>query len=197
MHTFETFRTAISVKLNIPGEVTTFGGISLVASELNQVESQRKKSGLPAPRTDFGKQRGYRLTAFEVRSPAQASVFADPSWLAVYIGLLALGVSCLQLLGSYSNVKSGAKELATDLSRLKVLATDKASEIAGAINALSDTQRRDLLQGIQLYIDAATNTVEKAQNIILRATRFASILRRRDKLPELEVRIEPALKVDD
>lgn len=192
MHKFETFNTPIRVKLNIPVDVATFGGISLIAAELNQVESQRKRVDIPL-RTDFKKQRGYRLVSFEVHSPPQASVLADPSWLAVYISLLALGVSCLQLVGSYSSVKREAQVIATDIGRLKTFSIQQASEIAEALSALSEAQRRDLLLGAQLYIDAFTSTIDSAQKTILRATRFASILGRRNNKPELDVRIEPTI----
>lgn len=191
MHKFDTFTAAIHVTLRIPVDVATFGGISLVASELNQVESQRKNSVLLASKQVFAKQRGYRLLAFEVRSPPEASVLADPSWLAVYIGLVALGVSCLQLLGSYSKVKSGAKELAADFGSLKRTAIQKSSEIVESLGKLSEAQRRDLLLGIEIYITAASDTIEKAENIALRATRFASILRRQGNSPKLEVSVEP------
>lgn len=196
MLSFETFATAVSLKLTIPVDVKTFGGISLIASELNQVESQRKKSGLPAVRAGFDKGRGYRLLSFEVHSPPQVSVLADPSWLAVYIALVALGVSCLQLLGSYASVKTGAKKLAHDLGGIKTLTTQKASENLEAIGALSKAQRRELALGVQLYIEQATNTVEKAENIIVRATWFISILRRQNRLPTLEARIEPTISPD-
>lgn len=196
MHTFETFNTPIWVRLNIPVDVATFGGISLIAAELNQVESQRKKLNISL-QTDFKRKRGYRLVSFEVHSPPQASVLADPSWLAVYIGLLALGVSCLQLVGSYSSVKRGAQEIATDIGHIKRFTIQLASKIAEELSSLSEAQRRDILLGVQLYIDTFTSNIDSAQKTILRATRFASILGHRNYIPELDVRIEPTITEKD
>ena len=190
MLTFESFTAAIRIQLRVPVNVTTFGGIGLIAGGLGQVESQRKKSRLPPPNARFPKNRGYELLSFEVRSPPVVSVLADPSWLAVYIGLLALGVSCLQLLGSYSSVKNGAKELASDLGKLKNLTQREVGFAVGALRQLTDAQRSELVIGASLFIDEAQRTGNEIEKLLLGATRFASILTRKTTSPHLEVNSE-------
>jgi hypothetical protein len=190
MFTFESFTTATRIDLKIPVNVTTFGGIGRIVGELGLVESQRKQSRLPPPSVSLLKSRGYELISLEVRSPPVVSVLADPSWLAVYIGLLALGVSCLQLLGSYSGVKSGAKELATDLGRLKDITKAEITKAIGAIRQLTDAQRRDLAIGANLFIEDAQRTSEEIARLLLRATQFASVLRHNDTSPVVDASVD-------
>jgi hypothetical protein len=190
MFYFDNFTRAARVDIHIPVDVATFGGISLVASTLNQVESQRKNSELSQVKFEFQRNRGYRLLSFEVRSPPNISVLADPSWLAVFIGLLALGVSCIQLLGSYSSVKSGAKELASDLKRLKDSTQEEINRAVGALSDLSQAQKSELRIGVNLYLNDLTRSVEDVEGMLLRAARFASILGRHSARPSLEVRTE-------
>jgi hypothetical protein len=190
MFIFESFTTATRVDLKIPVNVTTFGCIGRIVGELGLVESQRKQSRLPPPSVSLLKCRGYELISLEVRSPPAVSVLADPSWLAVYIGLLALGVSCLQLLGSYSSIKSGAKELANDLDRLKDITKAEIKKEIDAIRQLTDAQRRDLAIGTNLFIDDAQRTGEEIERLLLRAVRFASVLRRNNTSPTIDVSVD-------
>ncbi|MGO9930531.1 MAG: hypothetical protein ACLPV8_01770 [Steroidobacteraceae bacterium] len=187
MFYFHNFTTAARVKIHIPVDVATFGGISLVASSLNQVESQRKNSELSQAKFNFQRNRGYRLISFEVRSPPNISVLADPSWLAVFIGLLTLGVSCIQLLGSYSSVKGGAKELASDLRNLKDSTQEELNRAVSALSELTQAQKNDLLIGVNLYLDNMTRSIGEAEAMLLRAARFASILGRHSARPSLDV----------
>lgn len=190
MLSFDSFTTAALVNIRIPVAAETFGSIGLITAELNQIESQRKSSELPTPKFDFPKRRGYRLVSFEVRSPPEVSVLADPSWLAVYIGLLALGVSCLQLLGSYSSVKRGARELMRDLGELRQSAQREIQSVVDAFRGFTDAQKADLIIGATLFVEDIERGVEDLERRLLRATRFASILTRRAALPTLEARVE-------
>lgn len=187
---FEKFKTPLRVNIKIPVNVATFGGISLVASSLNVVESQRNDSGLFAGSSDFPKHRGYKLISFEVSSPPNVAVLADPSWLAVFIGLLALGVNCIQLLGSYSSVKREARELASDLGSLKHSIQQQLDIILSDLTNLTQTQKDDLRIGANLYLDDAKRSAGELEALLLRATRFASTLGSKSARPSLDVHSE-------
>ena len=189
MLTFNNFTTATRVHILVPVEINTFGGISLIAAELNQVESQRKRTELVRPKFEFPKNRGYQLLSFEVRSPPVVVACTDPSWLAVYIALMALGVTCIQLLGSYSNVKKEAKELAKDLGGLKLQVKERINLLVDAIQGLSDEQKAEIVVGAMLYFEYWKERTEDVEKLLWRATRFASILGRREHSPDL--RAEP------
>jgi hypothetical protein len=187
MFSFDTFVLAIQVTIRIPGEVNTFGGISRVASALSTVDSLRKESELPPPKFGFTKGRGYQLQSFQVRSPAETSVLADPAWIAVFLGALAVGLAALQTLGSYGAIKKGAAEASVDLAALKTAAIARAREVVGAVSGLTEQQRREVEIGIALWLEGFANAPDAFSKVLLRAAHFTSVLRRGEALPTFEI----------
>lgn len=184
---FETFTEAKQVSIKIPGDVATFGGVSRVASALSMIESMRAEADLLKPKFELLKSRGYELKSFQVKSPAEISIIADPAWIAVFIGALSLGLTALQTLGSYKQIKEGAKEVSADLAALRSAANDRAKSILKAVSGLTEQQRHELEVGIALYLQAFANVPDKFSKVVVRASHFASVVRRGETLPSVIV----------
>ena len=187
---FDSFDAPVEVQLLFPTEVSTFGGIIRLAQALGQVESARQMLGVPSPRFVFESRRSHRLLSFEVRSPPQVSVLADPAWHSVYIGLLGLGVSGLQLLGSYASVKSGAKELFSDLGRVAALSQEYAASTISSLRHLTAAHRTDLAIGVSLILAEFEESKEKFfEAVLLKAARLASVTHARRHRPSIEATV--------
>lgn len=151
------------------------------------VESLRSESNLPRPRFELPKERGYELRSFTVASPAQTSILSDPAWLAVFLAALALGLSALQTLGSYGAIKKGAQEASADLARLRDGAKERAKAVVAAVQGLSARQREDLELGIALFLEQFANSPQRFYPLLIRASHLASVLRRGNDLPVVNV----------
>ena len=184
---FKSFTEEKQVSIKIPVNVATFGGVSRVASALSMIESMRVEAGLPELKFKLVKGRGYELKSFQVKSPAEISITVDPAWIAVFLGALSLGLTALQTLGSYKQIKEGAKEASTDLAALRSAANERAKTILKEVSGLSEQQRQELEIGIALYIQAFANVPEKFRKMVLRASHFASVVRRGESLPTVNV----------
>jgi hypothetical protein len=185
---FESFTVVAQVSLRIPGDITTFGGISRVSSALSMVESMRLTSTFPPPKFELLKRRGYQLTTFQVRSPAETSILADPAWIAVFLAGLTLGLTALQTLGSYSAIKNGAKEASADLAKVREAAKQQAKDVLSGVTGLTQQQKQDLTVGILLFLDQFSNAPDEFSRLVVRASHFASVLRRGRTLPSVDVK---------
>ncbi len=188
MVAFESFSAAARIELQIPVDVTTFGGIARIAGELRRIETERRRSPLPPPKPgQLPRGRGHRLLSFEVHSPPSVRVLADPSWLSVYIGLLGLGVACLQLLGSYGEIKRGARDMAHDVGRLMQHARSEVAQATHALPQLTAPQAQELSSGAMLYLESAMHSPQDRQQLLVRAAGFASAVCRRDEQPTVSM----------
>jgi hypothetical protein len=187
MFTFTAFTTAIPIAIHIPGDITTFGGVSRAASAMSMIEKMRDKSELLKPMFLMTKGRGYQLRSFQVNSPAETSIFADPAWIAVYLGVISLGLTALQTLGSYGKIKEGVKEFSADLSALKKSAIQNVKEQVDAISELTQVQRDELQLGAALFLGEFADSAEEFSNRVLRSSHFVTVVMRERKLPSIKV----------
>lgn len=198
-YSFSQFEYPLQMVIIVPVQVQTFGTIGSIASALSQIEGLRKEFNVIAPAfPEHFQQRSYKLRYFRVNSPAEISMLLDPAWLAVFLGTIAVGISALQLLASYPQLKTGIKELTTDMTELSHLADEVLSRLSNDIQGLTKEQIANLQKNAALYknaiVAASKETIESTLKRVARIAKSLGV--HREKHPTMLIEKDQDLTVD-
>ena len=180
----ESKNRSVIVDIVVHVDVHTFYGVAQVARVLAEVDTAARD--YPAFSDSRREQRrSYELRYFRVNSPPHTSILADPAWLAVFLGLIAVGIS---FVATYPQLKSNSREIYRDGADAVQRGKAEARNVVAAIGGISDHYKQQLTIGVELYLDQiAASSPDVIARFLRRASRVSNGLGARKHLPRVDV----------
>jgi hypothetical protein len=170
-------REPLRLTLLLTREAETFSQIATTARVLAGVNTAYFDLPISPTAFYFGRRNITKIKSFHIESPPVATIFADPAWLAVFIGLAALGIGALQVLGAYPHIKAGASEFSLDLRKIAGVARKYADTLISSVHGLAEHDLELLRRAVYEWLDNVTKApVNLSKRLLWRATRLRKLI---------------------